>query len=95
MTKVRVKLFGSLRWAFEKDHGEMQIPEPSNIRVLVETLIKTMTQPSLSPHDFSSFSHRPEMLILINDVEIGLLGGLDSTLSEGDVVTLIPTSHGG
>jgi molybdopterin converting factor small subunit len=38
---------------------------------------------------------RPNMIILINEVEIGLLKGLNTDLFDGDTLTLIPTAHGG
>ncbi|MCS7364979.1 MAG: ubiquitin-related modifier 1 [archaeon GB-1867-035] len=32
---------------------------------------------------------------MVNDVEIGVLNGLDTILKEGDVVSFLPTVHGG
>lgn len=40
-------------------------------------------------------SVRPGILVLINDSDWELLGQLDYTLEEGDVVTFISTLHGG
>jgi len=38
---------------------------------------------------------RGEVLILINDVEVGVLDGWQSKLHDGDIVVLVPVSHGG
>lgn len=36
-----------------------------------------------------------DALILVNDVDIGLTGGLDTTLRDGDLVSVLPLVHGG
>lgn len=36
-----------------------------------------------------------DALILCNESDVGLSGGLDTKLSEGDVVTILPLIHGG
>jgi molybdopterin converting factor small subunit len=40
-------------------------------------------------------SVRNDILILINDVDMNVLEGLDTVLSEEDEVTLMPIAHGG
>lgn len=36
-----------------------------------------------------------DALILVNNVDIGLTGGLGTVLKEGDVVSVLPLVHGG
>jgi molybdopterin converting factor small subunit len=36
-----------------------------------------------------------EAMILANDVDIGLTGGLDSLLHDGDEIVILPLVHGG
>ncbi len=36
-----------------------------------------------------------DALILVNDVDIGVLSGLETRLRNGDVLSLIPLVHGG
>ena len=36
-----------------------------------------------------------ESMILVNDADIGLIGGLNASLKEGDVLTILPLVHGG
>lgn len=38
---------------------------------------------------------RPNLLVLLNGVEIGCLEGLDSMVADADRIVLIPVSHGG
>ncbi len=36
-----------------------------------------------------------DALVLCNEIDIGLSGGLDTILSDGDVVVVLPLIHGG
>jgi molybdopterin converting factor small subunit len=36
-----------------------------------------------------------DSMILCNEVDIGVTGGLKTTLKEGDVLTILPLVHGG
>jgi molybdopterin converting factor small subunit len=36
-----------------------------------------------------------DSLILVNDIDIGLTGGLKTSLSDGDSVSILPLVHGG
>ena len=36
-----------------------------------------------------------EALVLLNEVDIGLTGGLETELSDGDEITVLPLVHGG
>jgi len=38
---------------------------------------------------------RPNALILLNGREIGALKGLETTVKDGDELTIIPVAHGG
>jgi molybdopterin converting factor small subunit len=38
---------------------------------------------------------RPNVIILLNKKEISVLDGLDTEVSDGDRLVLIPVSHGG
>lgn len=95
MTKVVVRFAGTLRWVSEKDQTEMDISEPATVRRLIESLILKMDRMKSIIDIGTSLDSRPDMIILVNETEIGLLEGLQTPLSEGDLVTLIPTAHGG
>jgi molybdopterin synthase sulfur carrier subunit len=47
--------------------------------------------PSISSGD----AVNPAVIILINDADYRLLGGIDAPLHDGDSITLLPTIHGG
>ena len=35
------------------------------------------------------------MLIVVNDMELSLLGGLGAKVSNGDIISIVPVVHGG
>eukprot|EP00698_Gefionella_okellyi_P025248 TRINITY_DN917_c0_g1_i2.p1 TRINITY_DN917_c0_g1~~TRINITY_DN917_c0_g1_i2.p1 ORF type:complete len:106 (+),score=8.78 TRINITY_DN917_c0_g1_i2:84-401(+) len=43
----------------------------------------------------SHCDRRPGILVLVNDTDWELLGGIDYTLEEGDTIVFISTLHGG
>nr|MDO8111536.1 MoaD/ThiS family protein [Candidatus Sigynarchaeota archaeon] len=45
--------------------------------------------------DFSSDDVNPALLVMVNDVDFRLIGGVDAQLADNDAVTLLPTIHGG
>jgi molybdopterin converting factor small subunit len=62
------------------------------LRLILTTYGKKMTT-FLFEEDNESV--RNDILILINDVDMNVLEGLDTVLSEEDEVTLMPIAHGG
>jgi molybdopterin converting factor small subunit len=95
LSKIKIKLVGTLKWAAGKDQQEIETSESINVRDLLETLaVNSSRMKSILGENIIANS-RPNMIILINEVEIGLLKGLDTDLSDGDTLTLIPTAHGG
>jgi len=45
--------------------------------------------------DLESNSPLPNSLILVNGREVSTLKGLDTEIRKGDVITLLPITHGG
>lgn len=88
---ILVKLIGVLSFFSGADSLKIEVDEESTIAVLLNSLCQKYKG------DFREIvcSNRGEVLILINDVEVGVLDGWQSKLHDGDVVVLIPASHGG
>lgn len=95
MGKIRVKFVGAFRWASGREQIEVETEGWGKVRNVIETLVSEFTKLKSIIGDENSFDPRPSMVILVNDVEIGLLEGLETSLSDGDILTLIPTAHGG
>ncbi len=93
--RVEVKLFGVLRGLAGVDRLSLKV-ERSNVGNVIKVLSesfpleaqKLMIDPDLN-------DPRPNMLILLNRREIGVLDGLKTKVAEGDEITLIPVVHGG
>ena len=86
---------GTIKWAAGKEQQEIEAPASINVGELLERLaVNSSRMKSILGENIITNS-RSNMIILINEVEIGLLKGLDTGLSDGDTLTLIPTAHGG
>ncbi len=86
---------GTLKWAAGNEQQEIKTPESINVGDLLETLASNSSRMRSILGKNIIANSRPNMIILINEVEIGLLEGLNTSLSDGDTLTLIPTAHGG
>lgn len=84
---MKVVFVGHLKRLFGKDY--LLLEE----RVCdVSALIKYLNHVKL---DENVVVDRSNTLILVNGVEISALNGLDTKVNEGDIITLIPVTHGG
>ncbi|MBS7625653.1 MoaD/ThiS family protein [Candidatus Bathyarchaeota archaeon] len=95
MVRVRVRFIGTFRWAAKMDETDLEVPEQTSITDLLDRVFEMVnrvedTSNAGQPQEFGR-----NMLILVNDVEVGLLKGFETILRDGDKVTLIPTAHGG
>jgi len=95
VVKVRVRLLG----VFRRLSGSCQIIlrlEKPTIGGAVQSLAdllpvesrRLLIDPELN-------DPRPNALILLNGIEISALNGLETRVSDGDEITLVPVSHGG
>ncbi|MFQ5920837.1 MAG: MoaD/ThiS family protein [Nitrososphaerales archaeon] len=84
---ITVKLLGGARRALERDHLEIDRKD-AKLREIVETLrsLSTTTNNLFNPGN---------LLIVVNGVESSSAGGLDLTVKDGDVITMVPVVHGG
>ncbi|MEM0384966.1 MAG: MoaD/ThiS family protein [Nitrososphaeria archaeon] len=84
---MKVVFVGHLKRLFGKDCIILE-EKVDDIR----SLIKYLDHVKL---DENVVVDRSNTLILVNGVEISALNGLDTKVNEGDVITLIPVTHGG
>jgi molybdopterin converting factor small subunit len=72
---------------------EMDVKEELTIASLLDAVIRQ------EPHVRALWKNPMEIdrdsLILCNDVDIGVVGGLETFAREGDVLTILPLVHGG
>ena len=94
MATVTVRMMGTLREASGEAQATVAAEDgtvgsairalTSRSRALEEALLDPVTR-----------SPTATALILLNGVEIGNLRGLDTPLTDGDTLVLLPVTHGG
>ena len=90
-----VNFIGSLRNFFEKGIITFNYENETSIKDLINLIINT--NPRIKDIIISSQNNEFHLnsLILINGVEISVLNGLETKLSDKDEITFIPVIHGG
>ncbi|MEM1585881.1 MAG: MoaD/ThiS family protein [Candidatus Bathyarchaeia archaeon] len=95
--RVRVRALGVLKKALGKD--ELLLDLDSRGELKLRDVIERILWEAASLRDLLLDSDlkdpRPNTIILINGKEMGLLGGLDAIIRDGDEIVLIPVVHGG
>nr|MDO8084702.1 MoaD/ThiS family protein [Candidatus Sigynarchaeum springense] len=104
---VIVKLYAELRKAF--GCKEMRLPfdrDHVTLGEAMDQLLATgpggeqparliLASPIQVPYKVDRNAINPALVLMVNDVDARLTGGLNTPLSDGDVLTLLPTIHGG
>lgn len=91
--RVAVRFRGPVGKRMQTPVFHIEVRESSTLRNLLEELLqkeKAVSEIWSSPESIDS-----EALVLLNEVDVGLTGGLETELSDGDVITVLPLIHGG
>ena len=91
--KVEIKFKGPISRRIHGDSVIIEIgPESSLMAVLEEAIKKISFLQSIwrDPQEIDRDS-----LILCNNIDIAVLGGLEMVMNEGDILTILPLVHGG
>ena len=104
---VTVKLFAEMRTiyknkeiTFEFDGDTVSLKsiierlldlDETGERAVRQVLVDSMTRPWI----IDATSINPTMVIMINDIDVKLRGGIDAEVGDGDAITFLPTIHGG
>jgi molybdopterin converting factor small subunit len=94
--RIEVELLGVLRKIVGKDTFSLEFDNSTIVKDVISEL--TSFLPSKSKQvliDPELNDPRPNVIILLNKVEIGALEGLDTAVESGDKLVLIPVTHGG
>jgi molybdopterin synthase sulfur carrier subunit len=92
---ITVKFVGSLRHFSGAGELELGCSECGSVGELVNELVKEVPEMERSLIDRQLEDPRPNVLILVNGVEIGVLYGLATELRDGDEIVFVPVVHGG
>ena len=90
---VRVRFRGPLATRMPTEVYEIEVEKGMNLKTVLEQLISTSEE--VKEHWKSPDQMDRETLLLRNEVDIGLLNGLDTTLEDGDLLVILPLVHGG
>ena len=96
MIKVKVKLVGPFKGPSGRSEVMVTLNDGTSIRSLFQNPGETTGiefKRDLTNLELGGLKQKA--LILVNDVEIGLLQDFDTRLKNQDIVTVIPVTHGG
>ncbi|MEM2207508.1 MAG: MoaD/ThiS family protein [Sulfolobales archaeon] len=91
--KVRIELYGFLRNLVGSKDVIMEVPEGSTLREVLS--ITSSKVPGLREAINLDGQLKPYFMLFINEVDYELLGGYDYIMRDGDLIQLLPISHGG
>lgn len=91
--KISIRFRGPIAREIENGTLEMEIDDSFTLKDL---FVKMIEQDSC----LQSMWKKPteidrDSMILCNEVDIGVTGGLETTLKDGDILTILPLVHGG
>jgi molybdopterin converting factor small subunit len=95
---IRLRLYGVFRSAANASDLELELAaERPTVRAAIHEFVSQPRFQNLRQLlvDSSGSDPRPNALIMVSGKEINTLNGLDTALSEGDELTLLPIVHGG
>lgn len=94
--KVEVGFVGVLRKLADKEKVALEFDDPVAVKDIVSKLTRCFSpafRQALIDPEFND--PRPNVVILVNEQEMGVLQGLETRVCDGDRLTIIPVSHGG
>ncbi len=94
--KLFVRLIGVFKGIAGREQLRLEFDNPVSVDKVIQRLL-VLTTPEIERVlvDPELGDPRPNAIILVNGKEIGVLKGLQTKVSDGDEIVLIPVSHGG
>ena len=91
--KITIRFRGPIAREIEGGIVEVELEKSSTLRNLFSKILEQNSY-------LQSVWRKPaeidrDSMILYNDVDIGVTGGLETTLKDGDILTILPLVHGG
>lgn len=92
---VTVKFLGVLRSASGKGSLAVQVEEAVSVKEIINKIVQELPGLKQALIDRQLENPRPNALILVNRKEISVLKGMETIVSDGDEIVLVPVTHGG
>ena len=90
---VIIKFRGPITKRLDNPAFCIEIENESNIREIIQLLFENEKEVKEIWTDVEKLER--DAMILVNDVDIGLTGGLDTIVKHGDQLIVLPLVHGG
>ncbi|MCD6325223.1 MoaD/ThiS family protein [Candidatus Bathyarchaeota archaeon] len=92
---VKIKLLGVFRKAYGSSEVSLKIEDNAQLREIIQKLAASSENFRRVLIDPELESPLPNAVILINGKDISVLNGLETPITHGDEIVLIPVIHGG
>ncbi len=94
--RIRLRFLSTMRHIVGENEKVIEISKEATVGDLLRLILTTYSKRITTfLFEEDNKSVRNDILILINDVDMNVLEGIDTVLSEEDEVTLMPIAHGG
>jgi molybdopterin synthase sulfur carrier subunit len=94
--RIRLRFLSTMRHIVGENEKVIELSKEATVGDLLRLILTTYSEKvSTLLFEEDNKSVRNDILILINDVDMDVLEGVDTVLSEEDEVTLMPIAHGG
>jgi molybdopterin converting factor small subunit len=90
---IEIKFKGPISKQVDNNSVLIEIESDSSLAGLLTKVIENQSYLQSIWREPSEIDR--DSMILCNGVDIGVLGGLEMTMNEGDVLTILPLVHGG
>ena len=92
--RVLFKSFGPIRRLLGKKVIEVDVPEGSTVRQVVNTIVEQSGE-ELSKLIMDKDRISGNLIVILNKKDVEPLGGVDIVVREGDVIAILPHVQGG
>jgi molybdopterin converting factor small subunit len=94
--KVKLRFLSTMANAVDRYERTIEVSKGATVRDLLKTISATYDEDVVGyVLEEDHVTIRNDVLILVNDTDIGALNGADTILLDDDEVTFMPISHGG
>lgn len=94
--RIRLRFLSTIKELVEKNYESLEVDARATVEDLLRQLLTRYNNNVVNlVFQEDKKSIRNDILILVNDVDINALDGLETLLSENDDVALMPIAHGG
>lgn len=92
---MTIKFVGALRHLSGKSSLSLDVDDGASVKSVVDAISQQIPALKHTFTDSELNDSRSNSLVLVNGVEISVLAGYETRVSDGDEVVFVPVVHGG